>query len=187
MKYLCNSKIFLAIAIAFVCLTAPAFSLDARVLTITDKTASLDLGPGFQMEPLGKIDANTSGMVYSNVVINSTDSPGVALLSILSLYDQTMMKLRPEVLSEMFLVGVSSKFEESGDTYIGNWSTTSSLGKEVNVYEMATNDTESVGATSDNGHYYIACWNLDSSVYAIIVSGLGENSTKQAIGTLVVR
>jgi hypothetical protein len=86
------------------CLALPCTALESKFFTVTEKTISLDLGPGFEMVR-GEFNASENGMVSQDFIINNTDASGAAFVSVMSVYDETMSKMSPGALSELFLIG----------------------------------------------------------------------------------
>ncbi len=173
---------FLSAIFILACLALPCMALESRVLTLTEKNLTVDLGPSFE---LNKSDLNISqkGMISQDFLINDTAKDGVAFFSVMSVYDELMKRLSPDLLSELFLVGVLSEVEAKGDVEIGNWTAPDTLGNNVTVHTLSTKDlrVKPLGGTYDT-----AVWNLDQSTYVVLVSFLDENNTTQIIKTLSV-
>ncbi len=175
-------EVFISAIFILACLALPCMALESRVLTVTEKTLSVDLGPSFE---LNKSELNTSqkGMVSQDFLINNTAKEGVAFFSVMSVYDDLMKRLSPDLLSELFLIGVLSEVESKGDVEIGNWTTPDGLGNNVTVHTLSTKDER---VKPLGGTYDAAVWNLDQSNYVMLVSFLDENNTTQIIKTLAV-
>ncbi len=96
-------EVFISAIFILACLALPCMALESRVLTVTEKTLSVDLGPSFE---LNKSELNTSqkGMVSQDFLINNTAKEGVAFFSVMSVYDDLMKRLSPDLLSELFLL-----------------------------------------------------------------------------------
>jgi hypothetical protein len=175
--------VFVSTIFILTCLALPCIALESNVFTLTEKTLSVDLGPSFE---LNKSELNTSqtGIVSQDFLINDIAKEEVAFLSVMSVYDEMMGMLSPDLLSELFLIGVLSEVESKGDVEIGNWTTTDVLGNNVTVHTLSTEDerVKPLGGTHDT-----AIWNLDQSTYVVLVSFLDENNTTQLIKTLAVR
>ena len=97
------------------CLALPCTALESKVLTVSEKTLSVDLGPSFEIYG-GEFNASVKGMVSSDFVINNTATAGAAFVSVMSVYDEIMSKMSPGALSELFLIGGISAVEARGDT-----------------------------------------------------------------------
>jgi hypothetical protein len=164
------------------CLALPCTALESKVLTVSEKTLSLDLGPSFEIYG-GEFNASEKGMVSSDFVINNTAKAGAAFVSVMSVYDDIMSKMSSGALSELFLIGGVSAVEARGDTEAGKWTAVDSQGKNVTVYTMNTKDQR---IQMLGGSYDIAVWNLDRSTYAVMVSLFDKNNTTQAIKTLAI-
>ena len=178
-------KLFAALVPAILllaCLALPCTALESKVLTLSEKTLSVDLGPSFEIY---KSEFNTSqkGMASQNFLINDTVNKNVAFLSVMGIYDEIMQRLSPDLLSELFLIGVLSEVESNGDVEIGNWTATDRLGNNVTVHTLSTEDerVQPLGATYD-----MAIWNLDQTTYVVLVSLFDKNDTIQIIKTLAV-
>lgn len=172
------------LALVVVWAVMPASSLDFKVLSVSERAASIDLPPDFQMASAGKLDANSSGMVSYDFILNSTNqSDGAAFISVITVYDQFMKTLRPELLSNLFLAGGLSGAKSSGDVDVGNWTTTSALGDNVTVHVLQTKNPSLI---SVGGKYNVACWPLDQSTYALMVAIFDNNTTEQIIKTMEV-
>lgn len=161
---------------------SPCTPLDSKVFTVTERTLSVDLDPSFELYR-GGLNTSTDGLVSQDFVINDTEGMGVAFLSIMSIYDEIMMRVSPEVLSQLFLIGGISEVEERGDVEIGNWTCEALSGEVVTVHTMATEDER---VRQLGGTYEIAVWSLDPSTYALMVSLFDRNTTERVIGTLEV-
>ncbi len=165
-----------------VCLALPGTALESKFFTVTEKTISLDLGPGFEMVR-GEFNASENGMVSQDFIINNTDASGAAFVSVMSVYDETLSKMSPGALSELFLIGGISGVEARGDQEIGNWTAVDHKGNNVTVHTMNSDDEriEMVGSSYD-----MAVWNLDGPSFAVMVSLFDKDNTTQAIKTLAV-
>lgn len=177
---------FAALLSAFLilaCLASSSAALESKVLTVTEKTLSVDLGPSFEIFN-SKLNTSDKGMSSQDFVINDTTSNGSAFLSVMSVYDEVIGKLKPSVLTELFLTGGLAGVEARGDRVIENWTATSSLGDNVTVHVLSTNDSR---IASLGGKYDVAVWNLDHSDYVVMTSLLDENNTTQIIKTLAIK
>ena len=168
--------------ILLACLALPCTALESKFVTVTEKTLSLDLGPSFEISR-GEFNASENGMVSQDFIINNTDASGAAFVSVMSVYDETMSKMSPGALSELFLIGGISGVEARGDEEIGNWTAVDHQGNNVTVHTLSTKDEriQMIG-----GSYDMAVWNLDGPTYAVIVSLFDRNNTTQTIKTLAV-
>ncbi|RQW81359.1 MAG: hypothetical protein EHM14_01315 [Methanothrix sp.] len=163
-------------------LASSGTALESKVLMVTEKTLSVDLGPSYEI--LGsKLNTSDKGMTSQDFIINDTASSGSAFLSVMSVYDAVMGRLSPSVISEIFLTGGLAGVQERGDKVIGNWTATSGLGENVAVHVLSSNDSriESVG-----GKYDVMVWNLGNSNYIVMTSLLDKNNTTQVIKTLTI-
>jgi len=172
----------LSVAVLLAFLVLPGSALDWKVLTVSERSLSLDLGPSFEI--YGK-DLNVSGkgMVSQDFLINDTAQAGAAYLSVMSIYDQVMRRLDPGMLTEIFLTGGIMALESRGDVEIGNWTATDSTGANVTVHTLQAKDPR---LAQLSGTYEIACWNLDGSTYALMASMLDKNTTRQVIENLTI-
>jgi hypothetical protein len=176
---------FAAIIFAFSLLaglTSSGAALESKVLMVTEKTLSVDLGPSYEILS-SKLNTSDKGMTSQDFIINDTASSGSAFLSIMSIYDEVMGKLSPGVISEIFLTGGLAGVQERGDREIENWTAMNGLGENVTVHVLSSNDSriESVG-----GKYDVAVWNLDGSNYVVMTSLLERNNTTKIIKTLAI-
>ncbi len=164
------------------CLALPCTALESKFLTVTEKTISLDLSPVFEMAR-GELNTSDNGMVSQDFLINNTAAPGAAFISVMSVYDETLRKMSPGALSELFLIGGISAVEAKGAVETGNWTAVDSQGRNVTVHTLSSNDEriEVLG-----GSYDMAVWNLDGSDFAVMVSLLDQNNTTQTIRTLTI-
>jgi hypothetical protein len=164
------------------CLALPCTALDSKFFTVTQKTISLNMSPSFEMVR-GEFNTSEKGMVGQDFIINNTDAPGATFISVLSVYDETMSKLSPSALAEIFLVGGISGVKARGDAETGNWTAIDHQGNNVTVHTLSTNDSriEMIGDSYD-----MAVWNLDGPSFAVMVSLLDRNNTTQIIKTLAV-
>jgi hypothetical protein len=168
--------------ILLACLALPGFALEAKVLTVSEKTLSVDLGPSFEING-GEFNASEKGMVSHDFIINNTVASGAAFISLMSVYDDVLAKMSPGALSELLLIGGISAVEAEGAVEIGNWTAVDSQGRNVTVHTLSTNDerVEKLG-----GSYDMAVWNLDGPNFAVIVSLFDHNNTTQTIKTLTI-
>jgi hypothetical protein len=164
------------------CLALPCTALESKFFTLTEKTISLDLGPGFEMAS-GEFNTSKNGMVSQDFIINNTDASGAAFVSVMSVYDETMSKMSTGALSELFLIGGISGVEARGDKEIGNWTAVDHQGNNVTVHTLSTDD-ERVDMLG--GSYDMAVWNLDGRNFAVMVSLFDQNNTTQTIKTLTI-
>jgi hypothetical protein len=165
------------------CLALPALALESKVLTVSEKTLSVNLGPNYEINR-STLNTSDNGIASQDFLINNTASAGSAFISIMSVYDEVLSRMSPHSLSEIFLVGGLAAAEARGDAETGNWTAASALGKNLTIHTMSTKDEriQKVG-----GSYDIAVWDLDRSTYAVMVSLLDRNNTTQIIKTLAVR
>ena len=164
------------------CLALPCTALESKFFTVTEKTISLDLGPSFEMVR-GEFNTSENGMVGQDFIINNTDASGATFISVLSVYDETLSKLSPGALSELFLIGGISGVKARGDEEIGNWTAIDHQGNNVTVHTLSTNDAR---IDMLGGSYDMAVWNLDGPSFAVMVSLLDRNNTTQIIKTLAI-
>ena len=174
---------FLSAILLLACLALPALALESKVLTISEKTLSVDLGPSFEIDS-SALNTSDKGMVSQDFLINNTATAGAAFVSVISVYDEILGKMSPGSLSELFLIGGMSAVEARGDIEIGNWTAVSSV-REMNV-TVHTMSTEDERIQMLGGSYDMAVWNLDRSTYVVMVSLLDKDNTTQMIKTLAV-
>jgi hypothetical protein len=178
-------KLFAALAPAILllaCLALPGFALESKVLTVSEKTLSMDLGPSFEVS-CGEFNASEKGMVRQDLIINNTGASGAAFVSVMSVYDDTMSKMSPGALSELFLIGGISGVVARGDREIGNWTAVDHQGNNVTVHTLSSDDER---IDQLGGSYDMAVWNLDGPNFAVMVSLFDQNNTTQTIKTLTI-
>jgi len=173
---------FLSAILLLACLALPCTALESKVLTVSEKTLTVDLGPNFEIMN-SQLNTSSKGIVSQDFVINDTAGDGATFISIMSVYDEVLGRMSPGSLSEIFLIGGMASIEARGDSEIGNWTAVSSLGKNVTVHTLSTKDEriQMVG-----GSYDMTVWELDSSTYAVMVSLFDRDNTTQVIKTLAV-
>jgi hypothetical protein len=164
------------------CLALPCTALESKLFTVTEKTISLDMSPNFEIVR-GEFNTSENGMVSQDFIINNTDASGATFISVLSVYDETLSKLSPGALSELFLVGGISGVKARGDQETGNWTAVDHQGNNVTVHTLSTNDSR---IDMLGGRYDMAVWNLDGPSFAVMVSLLDKNNTTQIIKTLAI-
>jgi hypothetical protein len=174
---------FLSSILLLACLALPCTALESKILTVSEKTLSVDLGPSFEINR-SALNISANGMASQDFLINNTALTGSAFISIMSVYDEVMGKMSPSSLSELFLIGGMSAVEARGDKETGNWTTASALGKNVTIHTMSAKDGR---IQTPGGRYDIAVWDLDRSTYAVMVSLLDRDNTTQIIKTLAIR
>jgi hypothetical protein len=171
---------FLFAILIMACLVLPAAALESKVLTISEKTLSVDLGPSFEISG-DAFNTSDRGIVSQDFLINNTAQTGSAFISIMSVYDEILGRMSPISLSELFLIGGMSAVEARGDIEIGNWTAVDSQGMNVTIHTMGTED-ESI--QMHGASYDMAVWNLDRSTYVVMVSLLDKDNTTKIINTL---
>jgi hypothetical protein len=164
------------------CLIEPCTSLEWKFFAISEKTISVDLGPSFGITR-GEFDPGENGTISEEFLINNTATPGAAFLALISIYDDVMRRMSTETLSELFLVGGLSEVEANGDVEIGNWTAVDFMGKNVTVHTLKSKDER---PSQIGGTYDLAVWNLEGQTYAVLVSVLDRNDTREAIRTLAI-
>jgi len=165
------------------CLACPGPALESKILAVSERTISADLGPSFEINR-SALNTSDKGMASQDFLINNTAAAGSAFISIMSVYDEVLSKMSPSSLSELFLIGGMSAVEARGDKETENWTTASALGKNVTIHTMSAKDER---IQTPDGRYDIAVWDLDRSTYAVMVSLLDRDNTTQIIKTLAVR
>jgi len=146
--------IFLSAILLLACLALPASSLESKVLTVSERTISLDVGPSFEINR-SALNISDNGMASQDFLINNTASAGSAFISIMSVYDEVLGRMSPSSLSELFLIGGMSAVEARGDKETGNWTAVSALGKNVTIHIMSAKDER---IQMPGGRYDIAVW-----------------------------
>jgi hypothetical protein len=174
--------VFIGAILLLAYLALPCTSLESKILTVSEKTLYVNLGPSYEINR-SALNTSDKGIASQDFLINNTASPGSAFISIMSVYGDVLGKMSPSSLSELFLIGGMSAVEARGDKETGNWTAVSALGKNVTVHTMNTNDEiiQTMG-----GSYDMAVWDLDRSTYAVLVSLLDRDNTTQIIKTLAV-
>ena len=164
------------------CLALPGAALESKFFTISEKTISLDLPPGFEIDR-GEFNTSDNGMVRQDFLINNTAAAGAAFISVMSVYDDILSRMSHDALSELLLIGGISGMQARGDEEMGNWTAVDHQGNNVTVHILGTKDAriEMIG-----GRYDIAVWNLDGPSFAVMVSLIDLNNTTQIIKTLAV-
>lgn len=173
---------FLSAILLLACLALPCTALESKVLTVSEKTLTVDLGPNFEIMN-SQLNTSSKGIVSQDFVINDTAGDGATFISILSVYDEVLGKMSPRSLSELFLIGGMSAVQAKSDSKIGNWTAVSALRNNVTVHTMSTKDER---IRMLGGSYDMAVWDLDRSTYAVMVSLLDRDNTTQIIKTLAV-
>jgi hypothetical protein len=168
-----------------VCSMASA-TLDAKVYTLCEKNISIDLTPNFRLIP-DKGASGSDGVFGHGVTITGIGSKGMATLSIMDIYDETMKSFDTETLSRLLTGGLSLISSYSSDLETGNftdnWSTVAYNGENVTVNTMDTKGTlfSVYGKKVD-----MAFWNLEDSRYAYLISTFDKNTTSKIINTLEI-
>lgn len=156
-------------------------ALEGTVLTVAERGFSADIPSDFQVFT-AEADANTTGIFSYDLMINSTDpEAGRVFLSIFSVYDEVMRRMKPASLSDLFLSAEISEVESHGDVVVGNWSAFDLQGQNVTVRTLETSDPRVSG-----GSYDMASWSLDGEVQVLMVSTADRNVTEKLIGTLKI-
>ena len=184
------NKIKLTAEISFVLLVLAAFAplcaaLETNVQTVADRTLTLDLGPDFSVGQ-SSTASNTAGYIQQNVTIVNNGYPQTAIASImvLSFYGDYAKVLDPVALSGLMEKGILDNLKSSGDSEIGNWTTTSKIGQNVTVHSLAIG---APGINSKNIKLDFAFWHLDRTTYVAVISALDRNTTDQIIRTTAMK
>jgi len=157
-------------------------ALEGTVLTVAERGFSADIPSDFQVFA-AEADANTTGIFSYDLMINSTDpEAGRVFLSIFSVYDDVMRRMKTASLSDLFLSAEISEVESHGDVVVGNWSAVNPQSQNVTVLALTTPDLRVSG-----GSYDIASWSLDEDVQVLMVSTADRNITEKLIGTLKIK
>ncbi|HPT37196.1 MAG TPA: hypothetical protein PLZ44_02790 [Methanothrix sp.] len=174
---------FISAMLLLSCLALPCTALESQFLTISEKSLSVDLGPGFEISK-GVFNASGNGKLSQEFLINNTEAPGAAFLSIMGVYDEIMRKLSADSLCEIFLIGGLEGAKSRGDVQAENWTAVDHLGRNVTVCTMKSKD---MALSWAGGSYDIAVWNLEGSTYALMVSMLDRKNTTEVIRTLSIK
>jgi len=184
------NKFKLTAEISFVLLVLAAFAplcaaLETNVQTVADRTLTLDLGPDFSVGQ-SSTASNTAGYIQQNVTIVNNGYPQTAIASImvLSFYGDFARVLDPAALSDLMEKGILNNLKSSGDSEIGNWTTTSKIGQNVTVHSLAIG---APGINSKNIKLDFAFWHLDRTTYVAVISALDRNTTDQIIRTTAMK
>ena len=165
----------------FVTASMNGASLEGQVFTVVERGLSADIPSEFQIFA-SEADANSTGIFSYDLMINSTDSEaGRIFLSVFSIYDDVMKRMKPESLDDLFLSAEIEEVESHGDAIVGNWSAVGPQGQNVTVYIIETPDPR-----ISSGFYDMATWSPDEKVHVLMVSTADRNVTKNLISTLVI-
>jgi hypothetical protein len=156
-------------------------ALEGTVLTVAERGLSADIPSDFSIYA-AEADANTTGIFSYDLMINSTDpEAGSIFLSIFSVYDDVMRRMKTASLSDLFLSAEISTVESHGVVVVANWSAIDRQGQNVTVYTLETPDPRVSG-----GSYDMASWSLEGKVQVLMVSTADRNVTENLIGTLKI-
>ena len=181
-----SSGIILGVLVVLAMCSMTSMALNTKVYTLSENNLSINLTSGFQIVP-DKSTSQTDGAFTQGFTIASSRSKGMAMLQINDVYDENMKLFGPEFISQTWITGVSigaSLLGMNGDNsnrIIGNWSATDSVGNNVTVSTMSTNNSllSAFGKTAE-----VSNWNIGGNKYAGLVSFFDKNTTRQIIGTL---
>ncbi len=163
-------------------LAGMAGALESQVFTVEESNLYVELGPDFQVYE-SKVDANNSGMFSYNMGIKSTDpaaEEGV-FISVFSVYDDVMRRMKPTSLIDLFLTGGVIAVEEGGDEITDSWDALSSTGENVTVYTINTETSLAQVEVC-----YMSCWNPSENDYVLMISSMDQNATERLIETLTI-
>lgn len=177
--------ILAALAVLAIC-SMISMALDTKVYTLCESNLSMNLTPGFQIVP-DESSSQSDGAFLQGFTITNSQSRGMAMLQIMDVYDEDMKLFGPEFISQTWIMGVSmgasllSLDEDYNDRIIENWFAIDSMGNNVTVSTMSTNNSllSVFGKTAD-----VSNWNIGEDKYAGLVSFLDKNATREIIGTL---
>lgn len=163
-----------------------SMALDTKVYTLCESNLSINLTPEFQIVP-DETSSQSDGAFSQGFTIARSQPSGVAMLQIMDVYDEDMKLFGPEFISQSWTMGVSigaslfSMDEDYSDRTIENWSAVDSMGNNVTVSTMSTNNSllSVFGNTAD-----VSNWNIGEDKYAGLVSFFDKNVTREIIGTL---
>lgn len=175
------------VATLLACFMQSSLALEINVYGLCERNMSLDLDPSVRIVS-DEDEEQSDGIFAQSFTIARAVPTGFATLQIMDVYDDDMLLLGPEFISESWTFGVGlgiTYFSENeyNDLIIGNWSTIDSRGNEVMVTTITTNKTlmSFMGDEAD-----VANWNLQGNTYAGLISFFDRNTTEQIIGTLTV-
>ena len=156
-------------------------AFESPVLTVEEKNLYMDLGPEFQVYR-SEVDTNTSGIFSYDMMINNTDpAAGRVFVSVMSVYDDVMRRMRSASLVDLFLSAEICSVEDGGDEITGSWNASSVSGENVTVYAIVT-ETPWV----QSGIYYMSCWNPSENDYVLMATTMDQNATERLIETLTI-
>jgi hypothetical protein len=181
-----SNGIIMGLLVVLAMCSLTSMALDTKVYTLCENNLSINLTPGFQIIP-DKSNSQTDGAFSQGFTIVSSQSKGTAMLQIMDVYDEDTQLFGPEFISQTWIMGVSigasmlSMNEDDSNRIIGNWTATDSMGNNVTVSTMSTNNSllSVFGKTAD-----VSNWNIGENKYAGLVSFFDRNTTRQIIGTL---
>ena len=180
------AKIILGALLVVAMCSAASATLDAKVYTLCKHNISMNLTPNFHIIP-GQSSDTTSGIFGQSFTITGTGSKGIATLTTMDIYDETMRLYGTEALSQMVSGVMSSAMSYSSDSgtdnIVGNWSTLDKNRENVTVDTMDTKGSilSMYGKRVDS-----AFWNIGGDNYAYLISPFDKNVTRQIINSLEI-
>jgi hypothetical protein len=182
LKLITEISLFILLLAALAPLCA---ALETDIQTVADRSLTIDLGPDFSVSQ-SMTASNTAGYIQQNITLVNNKSPQTAIASItvMSFYGEYAKVLDPVALSGLMEKEILNSLKSSGDTEIGNWTTTSKIGQNVTVHtlEVGTPRIDSQSVKLD-----FAFWYLDRTTYVGMISAFDRNTTEQIIRTTAMK
>lgn len=179
-------KLIMGLLLITMAFSLTSMALDTKVYTLCENNLSINLTPEFKIVP-SEDSASSNGIFAQSFTIANGHSKGMAILSIMDVYDEDMILFGPEYISNAWLTGINlatsllSGDDQYKDQIICNWYALDSMGNNVTVSTISTNGSimSSFGKTVDASN-----WNIGGNKYAGLYSFFDKNTTEQIIGSL---
>jgi hypothetical protein len=159
-----------------------SFAMETEVYTLAERNLSLDENLGFEVAAK-TVENNTGGSFIEDLTITNTQTKGMAMVQIMTVYDPLSKALDQDTISQLWMQGALESAASDGANVTGNWTATSKMGENVTVtsVKVAEPKLKAMGSTVE-----IANWMIDESIYAGIMSFFDSNTTKKMIENLEI-
>ena len=170
-----------ALLLTSFCIFASA-AMDVKIYTVVERNLSLNGNSGFEVAA-ETVEKDTAGSLTEDLTITNSKSKGMALVQIMTVYDQTARAFGPEMISRIWMQEALASAKADGANVTGNWTATSGLGDNVTVtsVNVSSPKLKPLGSTVN-----MASWKVGENMYAGIMSFFDKNTTEKMINSLKI-
>ena len=175
-------KIIVGVLLVTISCVFASLAMETEVYTLEERNLSLDENLGFEVAAK-TVENNTGGSFIEDLTITNTQTKGMAMVQIMTVYDPTSKALGSDKISQLWMQGALESAASDGANVTGNWTATSNMGENVTVTSVKVIEPKikAMGSTVE-----IANWMIDDDVYAGIMSFFDKNTTTKIIENLEI-